>query len=801
MNKEYKYDAFISYRHCDLDKFVAENLHKVLETYELPKNIKAKLNIQGRTIKRVFRDQDELPLSSNLEDPIIDALHSSKYLIVICSPRLKESLWCKKEIETFKKIRGRENIFCVLIEGEPDESFPDEVLFDEKEVKDNNGKKKKVKEYFEPLAADVRGIDKKDVLKKIKSEKLRLIAPMYNLDYDDLKQRHRQRRIKRIITTAIIASCAFFLIALYSVVTLLKISSQQKVLKLHQAEALVSKSNTYLDKDSKYSAVKSAYSALTKFKGVKMPYTSDAEYALVESLGIYDAGVSYKATNELRTKGVVDFIKVSDDYKYALTIDESEEITLWDVKSFKKIKSYADLNMFTFNEDDFMFIGNDKFVYISKNGSAKIVSIKEGKLLKEIKKKDYSFEALRTDNNGKYLVLTCSPNLYLYNLETYELINTYKIEDKHTYSDVLRFTTDGSTLIALSSKENYDITNSVKSVVHVFNTNDLTERNSFTIDGEYFMGMTEKDGNIYLLLNKTESMKSSMVLLSYNYKDDKVNYTKVYSDAFGKEIIRSFAEGTNSLAIVHGNEARIINMTNGDVIGVYSTPSDIIGIYSSSQADLYIAFATDGSSNFLNLNYKENFKNTGLFELNLNKYEAVSYAGEGYFFIPKYENRVIYYTQNTNKKIKELDTKIDYPSDQGVSVKDYDKLKKKYNIKKKNLVKKIIYADNKKLLVVTYSDKTASIYNVKTKEFLGMIKHVDELQHYFGKDKYGRIYLGNISNTYILDENYNKVGHIKSMIKLDKKNNKVIISRSGTYYSLPIYTYDELLKEAKEYLK
>ena len=41
--KQYKYDAFISYRHCDLDKFVAENLHKILETYELPNNIKESL--------------------------------------------------------------------------------------------------------------------------------------------------------------------------------------------------------------------------------------------------------------------------------------------------------------------------------------------------------------------------------------------------------------------------------------------------------------------------------------------------------------------------------------------------------------------------------------------------------------------------------------------------------------------------------------------------------------------------------------------------------------------------------------
>ena len=156
--KEYKYDAFISYRHCDLDKFVAENLHKILESYELPKNIKEQLGIEGRSIKRVFRDQDELPLSSNLEDPIVDALNNTKYLIVICSPRLKDSMWCKKEIETFKKLRGRRNIFCVLIEGEPSDSFPEEVLVDD------DGKT-----LVEPLAADVRGNSKKEVLSKIES--------------------------------------------------------------------------------------------------------------------------------------------------------------------------------------------------------------------------------------------------------------------------------------------------------------------------------------------------------------------------------------------------------------------------------------------------------------------------------------------------------------------------------------------------------------------------------------------------------------------------------------------------------
>jgi hypothetical protein len=37
--KEYKYNAFISYRHSELDKYVAENLHKLIETYKMPKQV------------------------------------------------------------------------------------------------------------------------------------------------------------------------------------------------------------------------------------------------------------------------------------------------------------------------------------------------------------------------------------------------------------------------------------------------------------------------------------------------------------------------------------------------------------------------------------------------------------------------------------------------------------------------------------------------------------------------------------------------------------------------------------------
>ena len=374
--KEYKFDAFISYRHSDLDKYVAENIHKALENYDLPKNIKEKLQLDGKPIKRVFRDREELPLSSNLEDPIVSALKDSKYLIVICSPRLKDSLWCKKEIETFKKLRGRKNIFCVLVEGEPSDSFPEEVLYDE----DEKGKRILV----EPLAADVRGTTKKEIKKKIEEEKLRLIASMLNIDYDDLKQRHKQREQKRkmMIVTAIASFLLIF--SLYTSIMLIKITSQSKTLKLHQALSLSSDSERYLKKDNRLDAIKSSYEALTKFNKVKMPYTPEAEYALSESLGVYDVGFSFKAIDELQTKGVVDYIKGSEDNKYAAVYDESKTLTLFDTQSLNVIKEYPVDNLFY--EESFTFIGNDKLAYIT-NGNLYIVDAKTEILMRNIVQK------------------------------------------------------------------------------------------------------------------------------------------------------------------------------------------------------------------------------------------------------------------------------------------------------------------------------------------------------------------------------------------------------------------------------
>ena len=95
----YQYKAFISYRHTEPDASIAKKLHTMIENYAIPGNIQKTLGI--RKMGRVFRDQEELPIGSDLNDNISSALQESEYLIVICSKETPQSYWVLKEIETF----------------------------------------------------------------------------------------------------------------------------------------------------------------------------------------------------------------------------------------------------------------------------------------------------------------------------------------------------------------------------------------------------------------------------------------------------------------------------------------------------------------------------------------------------------------------------------------------------------------------------------------------------------------------------------------------------------------------------
>ncbi len=291
-----RYDAFISYRHCELDSFISENLHKKLESYRMPASVVKKLSPARQKIERVFRDEAELPLSQNLSDPITTALDNSEFLIVICTPRLRESQWCLKEIETFVATHDREHVLLVLAEGEPDESFPEILLHEEKTVKDANGNDVTVTVEREPLAADCRGDDNRERLKKLDNVVLKLCAAIFGLNYDDLRQRHHERLVRRRIT---IASIAFAIVSVFAITCLfftIRISRQNKIIADKYAGAMADASASLLSEGLINESLYSVRSVLPDKSSDG--YNTDAYYALCKALAPYEVANCYYPTGE-----------------------------------------------------------------------------------------------------------------------------------------------------------------------------------------------------------------------------------------------------------------------------------------------------------------------------------------------------------------------------------------------------------------------------------------------------------------------------------------------------------------------
>ncbi|MCR4990531.1 MAG: toll/interleukin-1 receptor domain-containing protein [Lachnospiraceae bacterium] len=304
--KDKHYDAFISYRHSELDSKVAIELHRKLERFRLPANIRKNFPKDHQRIERVFRDQDELPLAENLSDPIEQALQNSDFLIVICTPRLPESKWCQKEMETFKKLHGQERILAILAEGEPEQSFPKAICFREVVSKDENGNEVVTKTPVEPLAADVRSESAKKRSRMIDDAILRMAAPMFGLGYDDLKQRHREQKIKRIALVSGIVAALSMVFGLVFLGLALKINSQKNVIKAQHdeleaqydiqqqkyCEAMNLVADTLLKKGQKTEAVYALKSAMpTSSEDDSKPHLSSNVRELTKVLNIYDYNV------------------------------------------------------------------------------------------------------------------------------------------------------------------------------------------------------------------------------------------------------------------------------------------------------------------------------------------------------------------------------------------------------------------------------------------------------------------------------------------------------------------------------
>lgn len=586
--KDSKFDAFISYRHAELDKFVAETLHKKLEAFRLPSSVRRKNNLSRDRIRRVFRDRDELPLASDLAEQITDALRNSEYLIVICTPRLPQSKWCLKEIDTFIQMHGRENIFAILAEGEPSESFPPQLIYTEETVLNSDNIPEVVRKPVEPLAADVRGKNKKEIRKKISEELLRLVAPMFGLNYDDLKQRHREQKMKRVLRLSFLISFVFLVFGIFSSVLSIKIQqqadeiyAQNEVISaqndeiLHQTE-LLQEQNVNLQKSHAFSMSLEAdklytnarrLDALYALRSVmpdtlsdpEIPYTAQSQQALTNILGLYQPNNYYAPYGSYDVQSKVSSFRVSPEHKRILIHDYNFSLTLWNVNEGKPFKAFVtdDNN----NPHCYDFIDDDRIVFNTPGGIYLYdCTTDQTTLVTEIRSNVYTIP-------GTEDIIIFTDSLIIRMDLQGNIVWSYDSSGFYYYL--------GAEIFFSEDRQYFYI--EAYSSSFIFNTE--TGEPVATLPYEYVTSVTT--GNNYLYAADTDPDSMSSLLYCFDFATGECIWTVTIPDTLFQEIVFCKNETDSYLFASAYDEAFCINPENGEVMDKFLTDGYIRNLTTS----------------------------------------------------------------------------------------------------------------------------------------------------------------------------------------------------------------------------
>ena len=534
--RKYKYDAFISYRHIEPDLTIAKILHEMIEKFNIPKHLRTVSNdensINDKHIFRVFRDREELS-TKDLSTMIEEAIANSKNLIVICSKRTSLSPWCRKEVQLFKKIHGVNNIIPVLIEGEPDEAFIDELK--NLKVTFINSENVEEEKNIELLAADIRPDEVKspsfkgyeileyskdpklneltkkslDILKK--SEIYRIVASMLNVNYGDLKLRHQERYLKRIIYTSIAASIAM-LIFVVSVTTLYlksvaserKANEQSSLMTLNMANEANLQGDRILGVLIAQEAMKNVSPKMEKYNKLKAQYENILNNSLIT--------LPFSNQFILATESETEAFGISSDSKWLISSGSFNNAIIWNLENGEIQKTLT-------------FEAPVVSIALSPDSKKSYVGTANNKIF-EVNMENYEIKNIFGDANLPAVAMRVSKNnKYLIALRNFLILDIFDIQSqKKLYSFtfpidnmITGFTENPQTnnffiLRKDNSITEYDINTGEALIVHALATN--SEKN-------FLRKMTVSDNGILFYSDIQDNTES---IVMKNLQSGQINH-------------------------------------------------------------------------------------------------------------------------------------------------------------------------------------------------------------------------------------------------------------------------------------
>lgn len=322
---DYRYAAFISYRHIPRDAEVAKRVQRFIETFRLPRGIakeqcESSWPIPGKPLGKCFRDEDELAASHSLPESIQTALAQSRWLVIICSPEALESTWIQREIETFAQLHGRERILCVLAEGSSAESVP--PLLKSRLLPDTSGALREMP--TSPLAADLRNGSNTSQT----AELLRVVAAIAGVGYDALRQRERARRHRKIATAAASAAAVLALVGTFAA---LAHNASQTAL-IEESKSLAARALDQYERGERLQAIETALAALPSSESDhSRPLVPEAQTALEEVLALNpDPARPWIPLYSVDIESPIIDFEYSLDQEWLAVLDESGTVSVFD---------------------------------------------------------------------------------------------------------------------------------------------------------------------------------------------------------------------------------------------------------------------------------------------------------------------------------------------------------------------------------------------------------------------------------------------------------------------------------------
>ena len=517
----YKYDAFISYRHVEPDQSIAKQIHQMIETFKPPKEFYK--NGKKPTF-RVFRDREELA-ARDLSASIKEALATSRYLIVICSKRTPLSEWCQKEVKIFKSLYGDERIIPVLIEGEPDETFPQAL----KEIKNKDDES-----LHDILAADIRpdevlkkdfgGYEQlqnnnkqklKDLTKQslniLKTEKYRIMATILGCSFGDLKQRDKERKNRLILSISSLFGAIFLIFGLFMANAYQKAELARQEAVKSNARILMKTAKDFVKEGDYIKAVLVAEEAIKPINKETKDYEAlNAVKQSILNAAVYHNGAT--TLTEISTNNKLTYMSVSADEKYVAYGLENNDTAIARIENGEVLKRFSghsqQVKFVDFSKDG-KYLASSSFdstciIYDLEKGEEKLKLEIEGiPMLTKFSEDDSKlFYAANINNNT---------HIYVYDTKTWQKEGEVVTNERIKYADIKK---DGSeVLTVLSSDTEEQLTRrSLKdgSIIEV-----IPRLKAYGMDGKeydkpYKAANYSNDGKSLILLTDEEMIKVSL---------------------------------------------------------------------------------------------------------------------------------------------------------------------------------------------------------------------------------------------------------------------------------------------------